>query len=355
MLTGLSMKYFLLLLYCIGVCACSNTDTAEELLADYLKRLERATGIVSQAAKSVPLLPYPAKRAQQLDVTPLHMGVLDFIKVYQCDLFRLVNERNSVMGRVMPISQQLAYEMQFLHDAERCYEKLLKAEEADEAFLTAFAEVITTKRANLPKVFWNATFNSPELKKAFSLAVSPLNPDEQAGYVNSRQSLEYFHKLGEKIQTGVMEVDVDTLEDHYYTLQRYRYGGRLAKSAAQLIEYLNRATHALETVVQERPICHRDQPTEKAHILHNVFVKFYAQGVGPYLSQIHQQGRAWLAAIEALVQVQGVPLPTAFSRYQTRMLTPDQGLWRRFDVAIGRHTRAWQTLLDQCGLMPGVA
>jgi hypothetical protein len=324
------------------------------MLADYLKRVERATGIQSHLSSQVVLLHYPSRREQNLPVTPLRMGMMNFAKLYQCDLFKLINERNSIMGRVMPISQKLLYEITFLQNAKVCYQKLAAAATPNKQFLSLFAEVIEKKRADLPVIFWQATFNSPELKKLFSLAVSPLNPDENQVFFDAQQSIGYFYELGKYLNGASRHIDKEELEAHYYQLQRHQYGGRLLQSVAQLTGYLDRAAYSLETLIADSTLCFQNKPTEKALILNNVFKKYYAQRVGAYISQIHRQGKAWLADIDALIQVQRVKLPIAFSRYRAQMLTFDAGIWQRFDAAIQGHTKAWQTVLSQCGLMPTV-
>ncbi len=349
---ALPKRYILIVLCCMNICACGDGDTAEALLADYLKRVERATGIQSILSTPVNLLPYPSRREQNLPVVPLRMGMVNFAKLYSCDLFRLINERNSIMGRVMPISQKLAYEIAFLQNAEVCYQKLATEATTNKEFLTLFLEVIEKKRTNLPVIFWQATFNSPELKKLFSLAVSSLNPEENQVFINAQQSITYLHELGKHLHSASLDIDIEELETHYFRLQRYQYGGRLLQSVAQLTEYLNRAAYSLGMLNKESTLCVQNKPTEKAHILNNIFKKYYAQRVGAYISQIHRQGKAWLTDIENLVQVQTIKLPIAFTRYRTQMLTPDKGIWKRFDAAIQRHTQAWQTVLSQCGLMP---
>jgi hypothetical protein len=334
------------------MCACGNGDTAEALLVDYLKRVERATGIKSKLSSQVDLLPYPSHREQNLQVAPLRMGMVNFAKLYPCDLFKLINERNSIMGRVMPISQKLVYEIAFLQDANVCYQKLAATATSNKEFLSLFKEVIKKKQANLPIIFWQATFNSPELKKLFSLAVSPLNPDEDQAFLNARQSVAYFRELAKHLTSGSLAIDKEELETHYFRLQRYQYGGRLLQSVAQLTDYLNRAAYSLETLMSEAILCVQKKPTEQAYILNNVFRKYYAQRVGAYISQIHRQGQTWLADIDALVQAQTVNLPFAFIRYRAQMLNFNSGIWQGFDVAIQRHTQAWQAVLSQCGLMP---
>jgi hypothetical protein len=285
-------------------------------------------------------------------VKEIRIGMTDFLKFYDCELFHLISERNSVMGKLMPVSQRLSYEVQFLRQAEDCYAELVQKKALNEEFLAAFAEILRAKRANLPIIFWNATFDSPELQKAFSLAVKPLAPGDQAVYTQSLQAIRYFYELGRKVQRTTLKINQEELEKHYFTLQSHQYGGRLLQSVKQLIEYLQQAAHALEMLFQERPICYQNKTSSTARILSNIFTKYYVGKIGPYLSQIHRQGSNWLREINRLIAVQEIQIPLVFAEYQAQMLSPEKGLWRHFDDAIHRHTQAWQAILQQCGFAP---
>ena len=343
----------LALLFLLLLNACGQSHTAESVLADYLERVERTTGVDGQNHWQIAMGPYPSHRERKLVVKEIRIGMTDFLKFYGCELFNLVSERNSIMGKLMPVSQKLVYEVQFLRQAEDCYVELAEKKGRNKEFLRAFMEILQAKRANLPIIFWNATFDSPELQKAFSLAVKPLAPGEQAAYAQSLQSIQYFYELGRKLQHATLKINLDELEEQYFILQSHQYGGRLLQSIRQLIAYLNQAAHALEVLFEKRPICYRNKPSSTARILRNVFIKYYVGQIGPYLSQIYQQGKNWLGEINRLVAIQEIRIPTAFAEYQTQMLSLEKGLWRHFNDAIHRHTQAWQAILNQCDFVPG--
>lgn len=347
----------LVILLCLGLfISGSGKDSAQGMLQDYLTRVENATGIDSPPTEQIALQTYPTHRTRTLPIEDIRVGFFSYLKLYNCDLFNLVSERNSVMGRVMPISQKLVYEIKFLQGAEKCYRKLAEQAETYKGFLGDFAETIQIKRQNLPSVFWNATFDSPEMQKAFSLAVQPLHPDEDdTPYTHSRQAIDYFHRVGAQLEHPVFTIDKSELEGQYFSLQLHQYGGRLLTSIAQLTAYLNRIAHSLETAINDRPLCYQQKPNQKARILETIFLKYYAGRVVPYLSQVHQQGQDWLGAINQLIAIQKVQVPQAFADYRAQMLSLDAegSLWRAFENATHRHTKAWQQLLGQCGLMPG--
>lgn len=337
----------------IFLSACTGGGAAEDLLEAYLKNVENATGSEGRSAARPFLLTYPSHRDRTLPVEDIRVGLLGFLKYYGCDLMHLVSERNTILGKVMPISQRLMYEIEFLQRAEGCYQRIIQQLEPDEAFLEEIRKTIRIKRENLAKVFWNATFDSPEMQKAFSLAVRPLSPgDEEEVYADSHNAIDYFHGLGERLGDPLLEVEKSKLEQQYYALQRYQYGGRLANSLVQLIDYLNRASHALEAAIEKQSLCPPGKPNEKDRLLQALFKEDYAEGIQPYLSSIRQQGKNWLAAIDRLIEIQSIEIPGAFADYRRRMLSLDakDGLWQEFENAIRRHEAAWRIVSKRCGL-----
>ncbi len=350
--TAIGLLVTILCSACLLSCD-SNSSTA--VLEDYLSRVETATDVPARKDETVALPPYPSRRNRTLEVEEIRLGMLDYIKLYDCDLFALINERNSNLGRIMPISQRLVYEIRFLDSADRCLRKLVRDSDSEASFREQLQAIIATKRTQLSRIFWNATFDSEEMQKAFSLAVEPLGPDDQVAYTNSRQAIEYFLGLGTRLGEHDLTVATDQLEAQYYTLQLHQYGGRLARAVLQLIHYLNAAAYSLEVVSQDRTFCFQGKPTKKARILETVLIKFYGGRIQPYLSAIHQQGKSWLVSINKLIDLPATPIPAAFSRYRDRMLSLDKGgsLWSEFEATIHRHTEAWKQVLGKCGLMPG--
>ncbi len=118
--------------------------------------------------------------------------------------------------------------------------------------------------------------------------------------------------------------------------------------------HLVRAIGILRRTAGAGQLCPMGRKTTRGEYLHNVFVKFYAGEVQPYVGALHRQSAPLLAALEALWKVQTVAPPTAFFAFYDRWLSPAtaDGLWQSFDRAVKEHTRAWQSVLSQCGLMP---
>jgi len=76
--------------------------------------------------------------------------------------------------------------------------------------------------------------------------------------------------------------------------------------------------------------------------------------VQPYVSRLHQLSGGLLNALQALLRTQKAQPPDEFLAFYAALLDPDHagGLLQQFNQAINNHTRAWQSVLKQCELMP---
>ena len=72
-------------------------DPVEALYADYLARLERATGVAAPAnALASQTLRYPRGRERHLPVPEVTGGILELFRLGRCDVDQLIAERNSI-------------------------------------------------------------------------------------------------------------------------------------------------------------------------------------------------------------------------------------------------------------------
>ena len=324
---------------------------AQSLLQDYLKRVENATGFVSEAGTTTVLMPYPSHRDRTVPESDIRLGFMDFFKLYDCDLFALINERNSIMGKLMPASRKLVYEIGFFQSAGRCLEKLEQAQD-NVQFRAELASIIEAKQTSLHTAFWRATFDSEEMQKTFSLAGGVLPADTTTPSAESQRAIAYFIAIGERLTDPTLAVDIDEMEAHNYALQMHRYGGSLAQTLALSVDYLNRISGVLKRSAEDLKLCLRGESTSQARTLHALYTDYFHAEVQPYLATLHRQGREWLEGINRLLEVQRVDPPQAFRGYHARMLSLDneQGLWRAFDQARQHHADIWKTLLEPCRL-----
>lgn len=325
----------------------------EALLDDYAGRIARIT---QQPALNLPMpagLAYPRHRERRLDVPEVRARLWDLSDYRRCDLSQLIAERNSIMGRYWPASQRLDYELRFAHRLGRCRQRLQEAtadsdEEAQE-WREEVETVFAAKQGTLAAVWWAVTYDSAEFERHFSLSTGLL----PLGEAPPLEALGRLTALGRTLSEPTDGLDLAALEATLQAL-RDRYGGAWQRSALALTETLA-ATAAQLEAAERRRLCPQGKPTPEARIVETVFYRFYAERLQPYLAQIHQDGDAWLSAHAALLETLDrlETDPSSLQGYRERVLGRGTGsLWADLAAARDRHTRAWQSLLGDCGLMP---
>ncbi len=338
--------------------ACSDANEPRAMLADYLSRVENVTDSQASAARPFEsdLLRYPDRRDLRLPLADVRIGMLEFLGLIQCGLQEIIGERNSSLGKVMPVSQQLIYEHRLLVSARLCRRQLEEKGSNIFALQQTLDEIVAIKTADLPRAYWNATFGSPEFEQMFSLAAAPL-PVDAAGARTAEieRALEHLTSVGIRLGDATLELESARLEAHYKALTSRRMAGELLGALELLRFHLDAAARAIETRLEQRPMCYNQQPTPKARILNNVFRKYYVGQVQPYLARVHRQARNWLKPVNRLAAAQQAQMPPTFATYFEAQLSLDapEALWTRYERSLHRHTEAWQAALGQCGLMPG--
>ncbi|MDX1529503.1 MAG: DUF3080 family protein, partial [Gammaproteobacteria bacterium] len=110
----------------LSAVGCDSATDPEAMLADYVGRVENMTEVevLDGAGYRAALLAYPERRDRRLPLADVRIGMLDFLVLIQCGLQEIVGERNSALGKVMPVSQQLIYEHRLLVSARECRREL---------------------------------------------------------------------------------------------------------------------------------------------------------------------------------------------------------------------------------------
>ncbi len=346
------------LMWTLALTGCGQGNDPEAMLTDYVERVENVTevNVLSNDGYRAELLLYPDRRARRLPLADVRIGMLDFLVLIQCGLQEIVGERNSALGKVMPVSQQLIYEHRLLVSARKCRRQLEANGTKVFELQKKLDDVVSIKSAELPKAYWNATFGSPEFEQMFSLSASPLRVDAaNSSNAELELSLRHLADLGTGLGSASLRLESKSLEAHYKVLSSRRMAGEVLGALDLLRFHLDAAARAIETRLAERPVCYNKRTTPKARILDTVFRKFYVGEVQPYLAKVHRQARDWLTLVNQLADAQQREMTPAFSAYFEAQLSmkSEGGLWSRYERALARHTEAWQSVLSQCGLMPG--
>ncbi|MEN8259456.1 MAG: DUF3080 family protein [Pseudomonadota bacterium] len=350
------VHYFLLAMVMLAGC---SDESPQAMFEDYLYRLGNVTGVEPQnGVEALPLVPYPGARNLVLETEDLRIGFADYFNIAECDLMQAVSERNSSLGLFQRPSGRLLYEIDFYHRISHCDDTLGPvAQGGDEdraAFRALVSRIRESKSVALPVAFWNATFASPEMRILLSTGAKPFDKSEPIDSTAAEAALSYLAWLGKHLYEGRPRITTTEFERHYFNLQAHKTVGRLIRNLR--ISHLNLviATDILERAGRANKICPMGKKTRQGGFLHNVFIKYYAGEIQPYLSRVHRPSGQLLGVLGRLFDAQSTAVPEPFLHYFQAMLNKNSpnGLWRKFNDQLKEHTLAWQTVLKQCALMP---
>ncbi len=326
---------------------------AERALGAYVADLRGATSAPVPASSRPPsrLVWYPSPEARRLELEDHRVGFSDYRALRACALDDLIGYRNSILGRVMLESSRLVYEHRMLGRLQRC------REQPEAPSLPAQLDaLIASKRDQLPRVLWNATFGSRELAKFFGISGEPLDLDAGAMSPEIAGAFDRLVALSPALGSPSVEISQSELEQAYAVLQSRPYGGELLETAELLGFYLDDASRVLAKTRANGSVCRSGA---------RVFEEHYRGRLEPFLAQRRRDGRKLLElmdrlakSIELLADRSGeLVVPPEVASYLERYLALDRegSLWRRFERSADAHVRAWETVLGACGQPPSVA
>lgn len=336
------------LLVALLLVGCEPADPARAMLDDYRARVARVLEVEAPPLAQPALPAWPRRRQRQLEVAAQRTGLMKFLSLHQCDLGTLVGQRSSPLGRVMTDEQRLRYEYRFLVAAEACLLELA-ATDARPQLRANLTEVVAGKRQRLPELMWNATLGHDALAANHALDVIPLAPDEAAEA--GRGQIAALHQLADRVAPGrVADALGDDWMEPWKSLEKGRFGGRSRLALAELRLALAQVATMLEQRAASRPLCPQETATPRAQTLHNVFTRYYARVVQPYLADVHRGQRRWRDALSQLFEAQQLAaIPAPMGEFRDTVLAQE---WLHYEQARQRHTQAWQNVLERCGLAP---
>ncbi|GLS26920.1 DUF3080 family protein [Marinibactrum halimedae] len=330
------------------------------MVDNYGYRLGNALEVSLPEPDSTPLVLYPERRELQHVTTELSIDILEFLRLSQCDLQRLIGSRNSGLGRVMADSQQWLYEAEFLVLARQCLRQLLNNPDATD-LQVELQKAVSVKTQERWFVAWNAAYASQEFQTLFSTAVEPLPP-------NAAKAGELIEAITELARVQRRWFDHERLPQQdvelaYQVIGSVKYAGQLLRAMDVLINQLSVLTRMLEMRTHQEPFCRAgahglSTPPPEVKVLQTVFFKFYIGEIQPYIALVYQEAKALQLSLRKLLSVYEdspeVMENPAWKMYwhQTWDEQSEVSVWNRYQVSVESHTKAWQGILNACGVMP---
>ena len=291
----------------------------------------------------------PARRERLIEIAELRISLLDLlVDVRRCPtLQQQISQRNNSLGKQLTPSSRLAYEGDLLRALDACSAHLRSQDQ--QPLRNTLEQLAQEKRAQLPGVFWNALNASPEIERYLRFTEQPLPPDADEDNA-ALDALAQLAAIGSALP-DTLPPSAEQLDPLFFALHASDQGGLLISSLASLTHSLNQGSDMLDSRQQDRPLCPTGRATERARIVQNIFVKYYAGSLQPYLARVDQRGQSWSSSLRSLSGV--AQIPPATRQYLHNLSGPEASLWANFQQATARHVRSWQELLNSCGLAPG--
>ncbi len=323
------------------------------MLEDYSQRVSRVLEIERPEVVYPAIPAFPPRRLRLVAIPEIREGLLDVLNLRQCGLLSMIAERNSSLGKVYTPASRMLYELQFYQGIRHCAALLRDDPNAEPALVLQVNQILASKQKNLPAELWNGVYTAPEVEQHFALNAKPLAAASNPSPAAAMKTLLFASQRALNREQLPPEL-LQEVEAAYAQLHRSEAGAQTLQSLRLLTAYLTQTAQTIEQRLAQRPMCFKQQTTPQANILRNVFQKYYAGAVQPYMAEVQRHADSWLSVNQQLWHFfaeTGV-LSESMQHYR-ELWFGGQGLWPGYEQARNRHTRAWQEILTQCGLMPG--
>ena len=111
---------FLLVFFLFFLSGC-NSNAPKALLNDYTQRMSNVLDIeIAASDPNINLPSFPDKRDRFVSTNDIRQGLWEVLDFRQCDMLSIISERNSSLGKVMPASQKMRYELRFIKALQDC-------------------------------------------------------------------------------------------------------------------------------------------------------------------------------------------------------------------------------------------
>lgn len=330
---------------------CNPFSDAHPMMDEYVERVGRVLDVEPAFSEIPASEQIPRRRNRVLPMPDLELGMLDFLSLYSCELQYVVGEKNSVMGKVMQPLNRLRYEVRFIRTAGDCLNTV-----DDDELQDVLRQTIASKRESLPVAIWNATWGVEEVETLFTLAkgeypVAAADPLSDLAR-DARQLNEAVAELLEQH----LDVSMGFWGKVHQRWQAEYRAGQLINSAHLVTTRLGDATRLIRRRLKSRPLCLNGKANNQSDIVQGMFFSIYIGKVQPYLADLRRAQTDLIEPLSRLATIQAEVMPVHFQKWAESALAMEgnKSIWVRLDKAVAAHTKSWQTLLEQCGLRPGV-
>lgn len=311
-----------------------NQPPIEADLREYLSRIARVQDEDAFTAPDLSSTTLPDKRELFVEITPISMGLLDSYELRKCNLFNLIAQRNSLLGKVQDQFRNYQYQVELLDGLNRC----LNNADIPASLKQQLTTIQQQKYQDLSNHFFNLLYSSDAMRK--QLSGNTWLSDEMSWNTDVvRNALLTLNHMGQvtKWQAGEARNNIIDVQE---SLEKLPLLGQLDYS-------LKNATLLLQTVTNQlqrhdsKIICGQNRDTTRFRYLSNVFQNYYVERIQPYLAELDS------------TYGQLEPSFTMFHFATDRYVYPIEKDHQAFRRATLAHVQYWQNLFKRCGVRVG--
>lgn len=276
----------------------------------------------------------PVPPLPQLSAIPpeLSIDLGTFYQLRACQVYALVAQRNTALGKVQAASQRYLYEVALLRGLSQCRDA-----QDDVELRGQINHWLTQKYQHLP-ITWAQLMQSMEIKHSLAQH-SGFIKGEADGVSHSLAGLQYLTTIKDAQQTVANEKELET---QLQNLQNVALPARMFRTSRLLAFQLERINAMLS---QHAPACSTPAQKQQATYMLNVFRLFLINEIQPIAAKLQQYHAQHQPLLRALLADNPHLAP-----WQTWLDERYQEDFANFQQQWQQHIRWWQAFLDRCQL-----
>ncbi|KOO03469.1 DUF3080 domain-containing protein [Vibrio nereis] len=313
-----------------------SKSEVDDKFSTYLSRIANVQGSDALAFKDNINITLPTKRELTFNIPTVTIGLLDSYELRKCDLFNLIAERNSVLGKVQDQFRNFDYQVQLIYGIDNC----LLNKNISSALKDQLTQLLETKINQLPLHFSNLIYTSEAMRSQLTAYQWVTNDNASI----SSELLQAFNQIDAAFQIREQVSSTDRLNSvvpHQEVLEKDPKIGELSYSMLNASIKLNVISQQLQ-LHDGAILCGQYRDTTKFKYLRNVFQQQFIDDIQPYLAKIDS----------AYMRLE--PMLSFTQATHPDFTYPIQQHHSQFRQAIKDHVGYWKTLFQRCGALPNL-
>tara|TARA_Y100001956_G_C4104754_1_gene179393 strand:+ start:260 stop:1240 length:981 start_codon:yes stop_codon:yes gene_type:complete len=276
----------------------------------------------------------PDQRKLITNIPSVSIGLLDSYELRKCDLFHLIAEKNSILGKVQDPFRNYDYQTELVIGLKKC----IVNDAISTELKSRLRGLLEVKQAQLHLHFSNLVFTSDAMRAQFS-GYEWIDTELKVVHSPIKQALDNLNTnfaFSRQLNPTTQHTALTPFQE---TLEKQSTIGALSYSMLNASIKLDQVTHQLMKF-DSKVICGPQRDLTRFRTLRNVFSVYYIDQLQPYLANID----GLFLQVEPYLEF----TQSSHLEYSHPILE----LHERFRKSIANHVGYWQKLFKRCNASP---